>query len=78
MASGGDFGASIAPMSLGVVVDKVSESAWGINMADILAVNPEQLGLKVGMLCASVFPIVGTLLLIYMKRYFKKSGGENL
>lgn len=78
MASGGDFGASIAPMSLGVVVDKVSESAWGINMADNLSVNPEQLGLKVGMLCASVFPIVGTLLLIYMKRYFKKSGGETL
>lgn len=72
MAAGGDFGASVAPQMLGVVVDTVAASDWAAQMSTQLSISPEQLGLKVGMLSAVFFPLLGTFLLIYIKRYFKK------
>lgn len=73
MAAGGDFGASVAPQLLGVVVDKVSVSSWGVQLAASFALSPEQIGMKSGMLMAALFPVLGVLLLIYMKKYFKKN-----
>ena len=69
MAAGGDFGASIAPMSLGVIVDVVSGSEWAMSISTM----PEQIGMKTGMLAASIFPLLGVLLILFMKKYFKKS-----
>ncbi|MBE6757286.1 MAG: MFS transporter [Ruminococcaceae bacterium] len=73
MAAGGDLGASVAPQMLGVVVDTVSASTWGQTLASALSLSPERLGMKVGMLTAAVFPILGVLLLLYIRRYFKKN-----
>ncbi len=72
MAAGGDFGASVAPQLLGVVVDKVSESAFAANLSATASMSVEQIGMKAGMLMASVFPILGIFVLIYIKNYFKK------
>ncbi len=71
MAAGGDFGASVAPQMLGIVVDKVSVSAWAAELGGTLALAPEQIGMKVGMLAAAVFPILGIGVLLYIKHYFK-------
>ncbi len=71
MAAGGDFGASIAPQGMGVVVDNVSISAWGENLAASLHVPVEQIGMKVGMLLTAVFPILGVAVLLLLKRHFK-------
>ena len=73
MAAGGDFGASVAPQLLGFVVDTVSASSLATELALKLSLTPEQVGMKAGMLVASVFPILGTLLLVYICRYFKKN-----
>ncbi len=73
MAAGGDLGASIAPQMLGAVTDTVAAGSWGQRMADSFALSPEQFGMKVGMLLAAVFPILGVLLLCYIRRYFKKN-----
>ncbi len=70
MAAGGDFGASVAPQALGAIVDAVSASEWAIRRSGALSLSPDQLGLRVGMLIASLFPLAGTLLLLYMRRYF--------
>lgn len=72
MAAGGDLGASVAPQLLGSVVDMVSASSFAETLSQTFAITPEQLGMKVGMLLAAVFPIVGVCLLLYMKKYFKK------
>ena len=72
MAAGGDFGGSVAPQMLGVVVDKVSSSNWVTEISSTLAVTPEQIGMKIGMLTSAVFPLLGVILLLYMKKYFKK------
>ena len=72
MAAGGDFGASVAPQLIGIVVDNVSVSDWAVKLSENLAMTPEQIGMKTGMLVASLFPILGIALLIFMKKYFKK------
>ena len=72
MAAGGDFGGSVAPQMLGAVVDTVSASSWAQELGNTLAMSTEQVGMKVGMLTASLFPLLGIALLIYMKKYFKK------
>ena len=76
MAAGGDFGASIAPQMLGIIVDKVAVSSWAAEMAPALTLSTEQLGMKTGMLAAAFFPILGTFLLLFMKRYFSKTVSE--
>ena len=73
MAAGGDFGASVAPQMMGILVDTVSVSPWAAEIGAQLALAPEQVGMKVGMLAAAAFPVIGTFLLIYMRRYFKKN-----
>lgn len=72
MAAGGDFGASVAPQTLGIIVDNVALTNWAANIGNALSITAEQVGFKVGMLIAAVFPILGVVLLIYMKRYFKR------
>ena len=72
MAASGDLGASIAPQLLGIVVDKVSVSGFAADLSISLGLSPEQIGLKAGMLVTSIFPIIGTALLIFAIKYFKK------
>ncbi len=72
MAAGGDFGGSVSPQILGIVVDKVSESSFALELSNSLSLTPEQIGLKTGMLIASIFPILGIAVLLYIKKYFKK------
>ena len=72
MAAGGDFGASVAPQMIGVVVDKVAESNLGLNLSTTLSMSVEQISMKAGMLTASIFPIIGVLLLLFVRRYFNK------
>ena len=72
MAAGGDFGASIAPQLMGVVVDTVSASQWAAELAQTLSMTVDQIGMKAGMLVSAIFPTLGIFLLIYIKRYFAK------
>lgn len=72
MAAGGDFGGSVAPQLLGIVVDAVSASAVGARLGTMFSLSAEQIGMKAGMLTAALFPLAGTLLLLRMKKYFQK------
>ena len=74
MAAGGDFGASLAPQSLGIIVDNIAVTKWAQTLGDTLSLTAEQIGFKTGMLIEAIFPIFGIFLLIYMKKYFKKQG----
>jgi MFS family permease len=72
MAAGGDMGASLAPQLMGIVVDNVSASALGSQIAATLGISAEQVGMKAGMLVSSLFPIAGTIILLLTMRHFKK------
>ena len=73
MAAGGDLGASIAPQLMGIVIDQVSVSETAAKLSLTLGITPEQVGLKAGMLVTALFPILGTVLLIYIIHHFKRS-----
>ena len=75
MAAGGDLGASFAPQTMGIVVDRISVTRWAQELGGSLSLSPEQVGFKAGMLVAAVFPLLGVLLLLYMRKFFKISGG---
>ena len=78
MAAGGDMGASVAPQMLGIIVDKVSASSFALELSGTSAMTPEEIGLKAGMLIAAVFPILGILLLLYIRKAYarKRQGNE--
>ncbi len=72
MAASGDFGSSVAPQLLGVVVDNVSASRFAENLGRQLSLSPEQVGMKAGMLVTAIFPLLGVVLVLTAMRYFKK------
>lgn len=72
MASGGDLGASLSPQLLGIVVDKVSATDFAVNLGSILNITTEQVGLKIGMLVTSVFPILGIVVVLVVRNFFNK------
>ena len=72
MASGGDLGASLSPQLLGIVVDKVSTTDFAVNLGSMLNITTEQVGLKIGMLVTSVFPILGIVVVLVVRNFFNK------
>lgn len=76
MAAGGDFGASIAPQLLGIVVDKVSVSALASHLSSTLSLTPEQIGMKAGMIIAAFFPLIGVFILLIIKKAFNGKTAE--
>lgn len=77
MAAGGDFGSSFAPQALGIVVDNIALTDWAASLGSTLSLSPEQVGFKVGMLLAAIFPLLGLFLLMYMKKFFAKHQNQN-
>ena len=73
MASGGDFGAALAPQLMGVVIDEISATDIAAEIGTRLGLAPDQVGMKAGMLITAIFPIIGTALVIITMRYFKKA-----
>ncbi len=72
MAAGGDLGASVAPQLLGIVIDQVSATDLASSLSVKLGLTVEQIGMKAGMLVCALFPILGTILLLFIIRFFKK------
>lgn len=74
MAAGGDFGASIGPQLIGIVTDIAIENPALVSLSQSLSIAPEQLGMKIGMLIGTVFPLVAIpLYFSFLKRRNKKS-----
>ncbi len=73
MAAGGDFGASVAPQLLGILVDKISVSGFAARLGETAGLLPDQVGLRCGVLIAAVFPLLGICVILVMRRYFRKT-----
>ena len=43
-----------------------------MELGQTLSLSAEQLGMKVGMLMAAFFPIVGIFMVLYLKKHFAK------
>lgn len=66
MAAGGDLGASVGPQLVGLITDAVIASPAALQAAETLALSPDQLGMKLGMLVGMLFPLVGVPLYLYL------------
>lgn len=62
MAAGGDLGAAIGPQLVGAVADGVAANSAFTSLAQTLSISIEQLGLRFGVLCGALFPLVAILI----------------
>ena len=75
MAAGGDFGASVGPQLVGVITDAALENPTLVSLAEQLSLQPEQLGMKLGMIIGMLFPLIAiAVYATYLKSYRKKNG----
>lgn len=72
MAAGGDLGASVGPQLVGIITDAVIANPAAAALAADLTLAPEQLGMKLGMLCGMLFPLVGIFIYWYIWKANKK------
>ena len=68
MASAGDLGASVGPQLVGAVTDFAINNPRIIQISSELNLTIEQAGMKLGMLCAMMFPLTGILIYGILKK----------
>lgn len=71
MAAGGDLGASVGPQLVGIIADLPEKVPKLMEFASYLGIQPLELGLRLGVLVASLFPLLASL--IYLKILKAKS-----
>ena len=76
LAAGGDLGASVAPQMVGIVSDAVALSPMAEAIGATLGITAEQVGMRAGILSASLFPLIGIAVLLLMRRRAKKKISE--
>ena len=74
MAAGGDMGASVGPQLVGLLTDFAILTPSVSSFADSLGLAPEQLGMRLGILLGSLFPMVA----IFVYGYFRKQDKKKL
>ena len=72
MASGGDLGASVVPQLVGIVTDTVATSKLATKIGASLSLTAEQVGMRAGLLTASIFPLIAILVFTYILKSKKK------
>lgn len=60
MAAGGDLGASIGPQMIGLITDAAIALPQAAELAARFSIAPDQLGMRMGMLAAALFPLALT------------------
>lgn len=77
MAAGGDLGASVAPQLIGLITDAAIASPALSGAALQQGLQPEQLGLKLGMLVGMLFPLTAIFFCYHIRKSRKIKGLEN-
>ncbi|MBQ9080794.1 MAG: MFS transporter [Clostridia bacterium] len=70
MAAGGDMGASLGPQIVGIIADAAAQNSALVSLAESLALAPDQLGMRIGMLVAALFAVIGVALITVMWKCF--------
>jgi len=68
MAAGGDLGASVGSQFVGSITDAIIENKDFLVIAEKLMLNPEQLGMKTGMLIGAIFPLTAVFIFAHLKK----------
>lgn len=78
MAAGGDMGASVAPQIVGIISDKFSLTNVASKISEIFYISTEQVSMRAGLLAAGLFPLLGVLCILCMKKYLKTQGKKDM
>ena len=73
MAAGGDLGASVAPQLIGVIADAAAASPRLTALASDLGMSPTQIGMKIGLLAAALFPAVGVAVIAAIRARLRRA-----
>lgn len=73
MASAGDLGASVGPQLVGIITDFAINNPVVIGIASSMNLTGEQAAMKLGMLCAMIFPLLGILIYGLMRKKPQKT-----
>jgi len=68
LAAGGDIGASVGPWMLGVVTEQSPKVPFISNLAIQFSLSSDQIGLRIGMFIAALFPIGAFICILAMSR----------
>ncbi len=71
IAAGGDMGVAVSPQLVGIISDKFPLTQIAQNISQAVGETPEQIGMRAGILFAAIFPGLGIMVILAMKRYFK-------
>ncbi len=72
MAAGGDMGASVGSQLVGFITDYAIVNPTVVHYAGIAGLSAEQLGMKLGILAGSVFPMLAVLVFFFIWKSEKK------
>ena len=76
MAAGGDLGASFGPQMVGIVTDLALTSPRLLSLASRLAIAPEQLGMKLGLLIATLFSLIAIPVYLHFAKWARDKKTE--
>lgn len=68
MAAGGDLGASLGPQLVGIIADFAIENPHMLELATSLGLSGEQMGMKLGILIGTLFPLCAIPLYSYFRK----------
>lgn len=74
MAAGGDFGSSVGPQLVGIVTDAVIGSELAARLTQSAGLTADQLGMKAGLLCGTLFPLAGVAVAVAILRRRRRAG----
>lgn len=78
MAAGGDLGGAVGPQLVGSITDWAIKSEPVIRNAVHLGMTAEQLGMKIALFSATIFPLLATIVLIVFCKYQKRGNAPVL
>lgn len=71
MAAGGDFGAALVPQLIGIVTDTSIHNSFINSVSQVINLTPEQIGMKLGIFLAMLFPVAGVYAFLKIKKQRK-------
>lgn len=77
MAAGGDFGASVGPQLVGIIIDGVAANPTAMELADKMNITPDQFGMKCGLLVGAVVSVLAVFVFLMVWRRAQRAQKEN-
>ena len=76
MAAGGDMGAAVGTQFVGNISDLVAQNQYLTALADSWNMTADRLGMRLGLLTATLFPLLSVALFSFSYRRHKKESGN--